>query len=221
MSELSDDELLRMIETPIAASGEMTKVEGSSGTDFHVYGVEEAVWFTTNLERYMQDYRFENIADLQDLDRLLGMELLSYRYTRWLLQEKDYDGMKIDEKGTREHKEKVDKEIRLLKKSMGMSRQGRMESESESTGDFLRNLLRRAEEFGIHRDHQISKAFDLLMELKKLVGLHDRSDEEERMHLGVNDDQIIDWIREVAIKEFDKIDEAFRKNQRLWIREVS
>ena len=37
--------------------------------------------------------------------------------------------------------------------------------EQQSTGEYLRNLLRRAEEFGIHRDNQIAKAIDVLMEI--------------------------------------------------------
>ena len=175
----------------------------------------------SNLKRYQDEYRFDNIADLQDLDRLLGMEMLSWRYQSWLARGTDYEGNIFDEKAARDHKQKTDQEIRLLKAAMGMARKARVESEQESTAEYLRNLLRRAEEFGIHRDHQIAKSIDVMNELKKLVGLHGRCDEEERKHLGVELVDIFEWIRDVAIPEYDAIDDAFRMNQLLWIKEVS
>ena len=91
----------------------------------------------------------------------------------------------------------------------------------ESAGEYLQDLLRRAREFGVHRDTQVAKAIDLLMEVKKLVGLHYRCDEEERFSLGVSPEQILEWLRDVAIPEYDRIDDQFRKNQRLWIKEIA
>ena len=182
---------------------------------------DEKDYFDTNLLKYKTEYHFENVSDLQDLDRLLGLELLSYRYTAWLMKGVDYLGLQFSEKDVRDHKQKVDAEIRLLKKGMGMDRKGRVESEAESVSEFLKNLLRRAGEFGVHRDEQVTTALDLFNDLKTMIGLHDRSDEEERRHLGVEITQIIEWIRNVAIPEYDAIDDEFRKNQRIWIREVS
>jgi hypothetical protein len=196
-------------------------VRGESGTEFTVANKDEKDYFEMNLAKYKSEYRFENVSDLQDLDRLLGLELLSYRYTAWLVKGLDYDGLQFAEKEVRDHKQKCDSEIRLLKKNMGMDRKGRVESEQESVGEYLRNLQRRAGEFGVHRDNQIVKALDVLNDLKTMIGLHDRSDEEEQRHLGVATDQIMEWVRNTAIPEYDAIDDAFRKNQRIWIREVS
>jgi hypothetical protein len=200
---------------------ELVKVKGVSGSEYLVFNKDEAKWFKDNLKRYQEEYRFDNISDLQDLDRMLGMELLSYRYQSWLSQGTDYEGLIFDEKAIRDHKQKTDQEIRLTKAAMGMARKARVESEQQSTGEYLRSLLRRAEEFGIHRDEQIAKAIDVLMETKKLIGLHDRCDEEERKHLGVEMEDIFMWLRDVAIPEYMEIDNAFRKNQVLWIKEVS
>ena len=219
---LGDDEIL-------AALGSMddaeilniVQVEGASGTRFSVIGDEEAGWFNTNLARYLDQYAFENIADMQDLDRLLALELLSYRYAVFLIRGSDYEDQLFDEKAVRDHKEKIDREIRQIKEHMGMGRKNRLEEDRQSAADYLRDLLSRAKEFGIHRDHQIAKAIDVLMEIKKLIGLYDRCDEEERIQLGVTPDQILQWLREVAIPEYDLLDENFRSNQKLWIREVS
>ena len=133
----------------------------------------------------------------------------------------DYEGLQFSEKDIRDHKQKVDTEIRLLKKNMGMDRKGRVESEAESVSEYLRNLLRRAGEFGVHRDNQIAVALDLFNDLKTMIGLHDRTDEEERRHLGVDVEQIVEWIRNEAIPQYDAIDDEFRVNQRMWIKDVS
>lgn len=199
------------------------KVKGASGAQFDVLTVHEQKWFKDNMKKYLAEYRFENIADLQDLDRLLGLELLSYRYSSWLISGGglDYDGMQFDETAIRSQKQKTDQEIRLIKKHMGMDRKGRIEDEKQSAAEWTRTLLRRAKEMGVHRDNQIAKSIDLFHELRKLIGLHKRSDEEERRHLGVELVDIFQWIEDVAIPEFEAIDDAFRKNQRLWIKDVS
>ncbi len=210
------EELLDAIEGEIIEG-----VTGSSGASFSVFGKHEAEWWDHNLKAYLDAYNFENVADLQDLDRLLAMELVSYRYAHWLLKGQDYEGLILtDEKSLRESKDKVDKEIRLLKAHMGMARKARLESEQQSVSDYLKRLLSRAREFGIHRDRQISASIDLFFELRSMVGLHDRTDEEEQAHLGVTVGQIMEWLREEAIPRFDAIDDAFRKNQKLWIEEV-
>jgi hypothetical protein len=195
-------------------------VRGLSGQELEVATMDEKAWFEMNLEKYRSEYRFENVADLQDVDRLLGLELLSYRYTAWLMRGKDYDGLEFHEKDVREHKQKIDTEIRMLKKHMGMDRKGRVESEQESVASYLQNLLRRANEFGVHRNEQVAKAVDIFNDLRTMVGLYHRCDEEERRELGADIEDIWKWINETALPEYDAIDEAFRKEQRLWIKEV-
>lgn len=219
---LGDEELLAALGAmPDSDILNMVDVTGASGTTFKVMGDDEAQWFTLNMQRYLDQYAFENIADMQDLDRLLALELLSYRYAVWLIRGSDYEGNLADEKAIRDHKEKMDREIRQIKEHMGMGRKNRLEEDRQSASDFLRDLLTRAKEFGVHRDEQIAKSIDVLSEIKKLVGLYERCDEEERVHLGVTPEQILQWLRDVAIPEYDKVDEAFRQNQKLWIREVS
>lgn len=224
MSEkrLSDEEILNLIDgEDLGLEIDHMEVFGANGTPYSVMGQEEKDWFEGNQAKYLSSYHFEDIADLQDLDRLLGLELLSYRYTHWLLKGVDYDGMGFVEKDIRGSKEAIDKEIRVLKAAMGMDRKHRMTAESESVAQYLQNLKQRAHEFGVHRDNQIALAIDLFNELKKMIGIHDRTDEEERRMLGVEIDQIFQWIRDVAIPTYDEIDEAFRKNQKLWIREIA
>ncbi len=222
MSErLSDEEILAQLqraEDDEALGG--VGVEGSSGTEYRVLTTEEAVWFESALEKYQEQYNFDNIADLQDLDRLLSMELLSYRYSAWLIRESDYYGNAYDDKVIRDSKDKIDKNILSLKAHLGIGRKNRVESEQESTADYLSNLLQRAGEFGVHRDNQNAKILNLFMDLKTLIGLHDRSDDEERTYNHVHPKDIMDWIRTVALPEFAKLDDHFRKNQKLWIKDL-
>lgn len=199
----------------------LTEVQGASGAFFTVANQKEADWFQENMDKYRDEYAFENVSDLQDLDRLLGLELLSYRYALWMLRGVDYEGLLFEEKAVREHKSKIDTEIRLTKAHMGMDRKGRIESEQQSTADYLKGLLQRAKEFGVHRNNQVAKAIDLFEELSTKMGLLARTDEEEQHHLQVSEAQIIEWIRDVAIPEYREIDAAFRQEQRYWLRDVS
>lgn len=199
------------------------KVQGASGAYFEVLNDLERDWWNANLRRYREQFKFNNASDLQDLDKILAGELLSYRIANWLIRDADYEGLSIEANAEKlkRQKENADKETRQLKESLGMNRAKRQDSEAQNTADYLTQLRTRAREFGVHRDTQIAKAIDLLHEIITLVGLHDRSDEEERAHLSVNAEQILDWIRETAIPEFESIDNAFRVNQKLWIRDVS
>ncbi len=201
----------------------MKDVVGASGAIFEVLNDAEHKYWNKAREKYLDQYKFENVSDLQDMDRVLVGEILSFRWGSWLVKEADYDGRSIEEIEDKLKRQKLDldKETRLLKEKMGLNRAHRQDSEQQSTADYLESLLRHAEEFGVHRDEQIAKAIDLLHEVFTQVGLYNRTDEEERAHLKINPEDIMKWLIEVAKPEFDAIDAAFRVNQRLWIRDLS
>lgn len=196
-------------------------VQGASGAHFEVIHTLETQWWESAKKEYLSHYSFENIADIQDLDRLLFSELIAYRYGYWLTNDGDYDGNAIPEKETRDALNKTLTELRLLKKHMGLDRRGRIESQSQSVADYLATLKERAKQFGIHRNTQVAKAINLFSELETLIGLHDRCDEQERSELGVTESEILNWIRATAIPEFNAIDDAFRKEQKYWIRDIN
>lgn len=198
-------------------------VVGASGARYEVLNQDEKTFWNRGLERYVAQFKFENITDLHDLDRVLMGELLCHRWNSWLIREADYDGRSIEEITDKLYKQKLDqeKETRILKEKMGLNRARRQDSESQAVHEYISSLLRRAKEFGVHRDEQIVKAITLLNEVFTQVGLYYRTDEEEQAHLGVTPLEIVDWINTVARDEYNEIDDAFRKNQRLWIKEVS
>jgi hypothetical protein len=219
MSELTDEQILQLLnDAEVAEALEEVIVHGASLTQFQVLNTDEAEWFERSLEKYQEQYSFDNIADLQDLDRLLSMELLSYRYANWTIRESDYEGLAYDEKAIRDSKDKIDKQILQLKAHLGIGRKNRVESEQQSVADYMTELLKRAGEFGVHRDNQNAEILNWYMELRAKVGLYERSDDEERTHNQVHLDQIFEWIKDEFIPEIDKLDAHFRENQQYWIK---
>ena len=53
-----------------------------SGATLPVLTQQEADYYDSRAERYLQDHKFTSITDLQDLDRILSFELTIYRYSR-------------------------------------------------------------------------------------------------------------------------------------------
>ena len=50
--------------------------QSPSGSDLHLQTPEEADWYEDRRDRYLADNMFTNVSDLQDLDRLLMLEVL-------------------------------------------------------------------------------------------------------------------------------------------------
>ena len=208
-----------MIGEPI----EPIKVAGASGAVFEVIHPAEAEFWDKARNKYMKDFKFENIADLQDLDRVLVGELLSFRWGSWLVKDADYEGRSIveDEAKLRKDRIEAEKETRILKEKMGLNRAKRQDSEQQATHEFLASLLRRAKEFGIMRDMQIAESINIMHELFTMAGIWRRGDEEERTHLKASSEEILAWVLDEAQPRYNEIDDAFRKNQKVWIKEVS
>lgn len=198
-------------------------VIGASGAQFEVLSESEQSYWNHARDKYLDQYKFENVSDLQDLDKVLMGEVLSFRWGSWLISEGDYEGRSIEEieDKLKKQKRELDQETRILKEKMGLNRAHRQDSEQQSVADYIETLLKRGKEFGVHRDHQIAKAIDLLHEIFTQVGLYYRTDEEERAHLRVRPEDIMKWLVEVAKPEYEAIDDAFRKNQVLWIKDIA
>ncbi len=194
-----------------------------SGEDITVLTPGEARWFTRNRDQYLEQTRFTDTTDLQDLDRLLVMELLVFRMGQHLAQGHDYDGFEIDDTLLRRNVREYSEQIVRTKNSMGLTKSAR--DDAAAAGDvntYITNLKARAKIFGIHRENQLTKALVLMNELSAIVGSFDRSDGEERQRLGFNDEkEIVEWVRVTMLPEYKQLDEHFRENaQRYWIREM-
>lgn len=195
-------------------------VSTPSGSDLHLQTQEEADWYESRRDRYMKDNIFTNVSDLQDLDRLLMLEVLSYRWGLWMAQGFDYVYARVDEGQLKNNIKEYSVEIRLLKQSLGIDKSTRDKDKGESLADYTTNLLRRAKEFGYHRNDQYELAVTKFYELRTMVATFDRCDVEERSLLDLSHESIFEWIRTNVIKDWDEMSAAFRANQSMWIREM-
>lgn len=192
-----------------------------SGANFLVLTQDEKKYLEDRCRRYLADNHFSNISDFADIDKLVTFELFLHRWSLWLSYGRDYYNAEIDERALASQCNTYATEIRLLKKSLGVDKPARDKMRGDdSVPNYLSSLRERAREFGIMRNTQFDKCLELFQQMKALVGFHDRADDAERRENGVTQDEIFDWIREVAIPEFEVIDKSFRDTkQRFWIRQ--
>lgn len=218
-----------MTQTPVAgAAGAATnpygiqlfQVKTPSGNDINLMTLEEAIWYEERRDRYVTDNHFPNISDLQDLDRLLLLEVMLYRWGFWLTQGFDYIQARVDEGQLKTNIKEYSVETRLLKQSLGIDKATRDKDKGESLADYVHNLLQRAKEFGYHRNEQYEKAVTAIWKLRSMVMTYDRTDEEERAMLDLSPEKIVEWIRDDLIADWDETVEAFRAEQKIWVREM-
>lgn len=191
-----------------------------SGATFYVLTQDEVDYIRDRVTRYLADNHFVNVSDLQDVDRMVTMECLAYRWSLWLSRDRDYFGDQIDSKALRGSVNDYSTEVRQLKKALGIDKVARDKQKGDdSVTEYLAQLRVRAKEFGVMREGQLNKGIELFQQLKMLLTLHDNSDDIERREMRCTMDDIAEWLRTVAFPEFDIIDEHFRLNkQKFWIR---
>lgn len=184
-----------------------------------VQGQAEADWYNGTRDRYMEQTRFTETTDLQDLDRMLFLELMTHRWTRWLASGRDYAGRAIPEEDYKKSLREYNEQLIKIKDSMGLSRKAR--DSAANNGDVATmwaTLKTRAKEFGIHKENQVSLALVLMNEWSAHLGAFDRSDTEEREKLGFPDEHsLLEWVRQVMIPRFREIDAAWiQSTQKYW-----
>jgi hypothetical protein len=203
-------------------NNDIIEVVAPSGAIFPVLNEDERAYFEDVSARYLADNHFNNITDLQDLDRIINMELLCYRWNIWLSREMDYEGQGIDQEKILKFVNDFSKEIRLIKKQLGIDKSSRDKDKGESIAKYIDNLRIRAKEFGVYRNEQSVKAITLFKELQSLVILNKNCTPEERREnrdIRAEVDDIFDWLINVAIPEMEEIELAFRENQKMWVRD--
>lgn len=204
-----------------STQGNARRVKAPSGSYFFVLTDDEVAYFNDRSKRYTKDNHFVNVTDLQDLDRLLMMELMVWRWGQWLSRESDYDGVGVDSDDLQKQLREYSTEIRQIKKILGIDKVTRDKEKGESVADYLENLRTRAKEFGVMRNTQAVKAITLFKELESLVTLHDNCDERERREQNIQIDDVLSWLREIAFPEMNEIDQKFKDtSQKYWIRSM-
>lgn len=192
-----------------------------SGARLPLMNYGEQRYVDDRVGSYADDNKLSNISDLQELDRLIILELLVHRYGSWLGTGADYNNEPINPDKLGELVKNNSTEIRLLKKNLGMDRPARERAKGEgSIAHHWEQLKVRAGRFAIHRCKQLDKALELTNELIALVETHDRSTERERIEFHVTMEDIFDYIRTIYMPEYRAVDIWFQEHeQTYWVRD--
>lgn len=204
-----------------SAHGETVPVTLPSGGIFYIHP-QEVAYIEERVHRYTADNKFTNISDQQDVDRMLIMELLVWRWSQWLTSQMDYWGEPVDanemQKSIKEHSA----ELRQLKKQLGIDKASRDKERGEdSVVAYLENLRARAREFGYKRNAEASKSIELFQQVTAINTLYWNCTPEERRENHCTAEDIMEMLRDVVIPQFQEIDEKFRaEQQRYWVRSM-
>lgn len=194
-------------------------VQTVSGENMAVQTESEARWYAGTRQDYEAQLRFTETTDLRDLDRVLLIELMLFRWGNWLASGADYEGFEVDEDKLRMQLRQFNDQLTKVKDSMGLSKKVRDAATAEGNfAAYISDLKMRAREFGLHRDNQLQTALALMNNISAVVGVFRRSDKEEREKIGFEDEAaIITWLENEVIPEYQAVDAHFRANvQRMW-----
>ena len=205
-------------ENPYGA--QLYEVQSPTGSTFALQTEGEGAWYERQRDLYLQHNKFTNISDLEDLSRLLTLEIMVYRWSTWLTQGFDYMSARVDEAMLQKNIKEYSAEVRLLKQSLGIDRATREKDKGESVGQYVTSLLDRAKLTGIHRNKQYEFAVTSFWEMVSMIRTYDRCDEQERRELDLSTDSIVDWVRTKVLPQWDELNESFREEQKIWIRDL-
>lgn len=198
----------------------MIEVQAPSGHIHRVLNALEADYYNITAAKYLQDYKFQNASDLQELDKILAGETLINRWTTWQSTESDYDGNRIDLTEIRKAVNEQQKEVRDIKKALGMDKITRDKDKGQQTATYLEDLRHRAKEFGVMRNKQAVAAITMWQELTSIIQFYNNLTDDERKEEHVTEREIINWI-ESKIPEFEEIDRQFQLgSQRYWVQDM-
>lgn len=199
----------------------LVKVRTPTGGEIEVMGQPEAKRYEEALKAYTTGITYTERSDFEDLEQILFMELMCWRWGRWLMSGRDYDGNLItNDNELRRWINDYSLQITRKKESLKLDRKTR---ESDKTANFeqrWQQLASHAREMGVMREKQLDRALEIFMGISATIRTFDRCDEEERKKFGFETEaDIVAFIRE-QLPWFDEIDQHFRANQqRYWIRQ--
>jgi hypothetical protein len=190
-------------------------------TEITVLDVFEQKFVTDLLASYGRELKFTLASDLQDLDRLLALELMVHRLSRWLAADADYNGDDLmDPIGCRRALQTTSESISKLKERMRIDPASREKDAGDTVDKRWNQLTRRAGQFAVHRLNQARMAIALFEEVHTLCATWERISETERAQLDLSPESIVRWVLDKGYPVFAKVDADFRANkQALWHRD--
>lgn len=191
-----------------------------SGAQMRVLTSAEQEYLHSRVERYLHDNHFVNIADLQDVDKMVTYELFLHRWSLWQAMGEDYFGEAVSVKELAIQIEGLSRELRQIKKQLGIDKVARdRQRGDDSIPAFIDKVVFRAGQFGVLRNEQFAQVITSFQRISGIVTYHDKCTEEERVEFACTPDDVLAVLRD-EIRKFEAIDEKFRTDiQQMWIRE--
>jgi len=193
-----------------------------SGQPLEVLTLKEVQWFEETRNTYLLETKFTEATDLRDLDRVLILELMIFRWSQWLAKGKNYEGDLTDDVALQKNIKEYSVSINQVKESMGLNKKARDSGANDGNfADWLEMMKQRAKIFNVHRVKQSTEAITLINEIIHVCGTFARADEEERGKFGYKTEaDIVKWINEVVTHQYNAIDEYFLETeQRFWTKD--
>jgi hypothetical protein len=189
-----------------------------SGAELNVLATAEVDYVNERVRLYNEEFRWTNVSDIQDVDRIVLYELMIYRWGLWVSLQKDYFDEPVNEQSLRKSINDYSAELRQIKRSLGMDKASRDRERGESIPDYLDNLRKRALEFGVNRNKMMDKGIELAMQAISLAQLWANCTEDERIEQVCTGDDVAKWLFEHFTPEFMAVDKAFREGQqKYWV----
>lgn len=190
-----------------------------SGATFYVLTSDEADYLQERVTRYLSDNHFVNVADFQDVDKLVVFEMFVHRWTLWMSKGKDYYNDDINAKALADTVGTYSHELRMLKKQLGIDKPARdRQRGDDSVPAYLDALRQRALEFGTMRNEQFAHVIASFQRIQAMFTYYDNLTELERVEQQATLADVVDVVRQ-TITEFNLIDAEFRETkQKIWIR---
>ena len=164
----------------------------------------------------MDQHKFGNPLDLEDVDTIVRLGVLAKKYQDELLNPPNDEDFNED-KTQKRLSDCIDTSSRL-KKALGIDRVTRESGRNEDLGTYIDKLLSRAQEFGIRRNDEAAAAIEWLQDVISKAQLWQNANKEEQEILNARAEDILSYILETVEPEFRKIDDTFRQeHQRFWI----
>ena len=196
-----------------------------AGHEMPVLDEGEKTFYDKLRDLYTTSYEFTDPSDISDLDRILTLELTSYRLSRQLGQGHDQHGIPLTTRDISSLNRSL-KEISVLlgksKDDLGLSKSSRDAGGEEDPGNYLMELRKRALAFGIHRNRQVNQAIAELQDLISICQTWLRSNDLERSHTDYRSaEDIVNYVAKDVAAKVEELDTHFRENgQSIWVGKI-
>lgn len=193
-----------------------------SGNITQVRSVQEADYIEGKTTEYMEEFAFKNPADLAILDMVVSMEMLVWRYHRWITLGVNDDGQPIATKQITDSMKATSAEVRLLRATLGMDLVTRRRTTGDgSIPEFVARLKEGAQAMNVFRCDQVDITLEHGMQLITLANIWRNGDEEEQEIYGCTAPEIMNWILTVYAPAMKAASDYFAANiQSIWIQEM-